>query len=124
MFSEFGLFFQIIPILTLVIFVVVIAGILVTTAKGLARWNKNNHSPRLTVEAELVTKRTQISHHHHGGEHMHTSTDTWYFATFQVASGDRMEFQVSPAEYGMLVQGDRGQLTFQGTRYLSFQRHS
>lgn len=33
-----------------------------------------------------------------------------------------MEFAVSGNEYGMLVEGDKGSLTFQGTRYLSFLR--
>jgi hypothetical protein len=42
--------------------------------------------------------------------------------TFQVDSGDRMELSVSGSEYGMLVDGDRGKLSFQGTRYLSFER--
>ena len=47
---------------------------------------------------------------------------TTYYATFQVASGDRMEFQVPRREYGFLVEGDRGRLTFQGTRFLGFER--
>ena len=33
-----------------------------------------------------------------------------------------MEFHVSGLEYGMLAEGDTGSLTFQGTRYLSFER--
>ena len=33
-----------------------------------------------------------------------------------------MEFQVSGIEYGMLAEGDTGELTFQGTRYLAFER--
>ena len=49
-------------------------------------------------------------------------TSTTYYATFQVESGDRMEFSVSGAEYGMLAEGDQGSLTFQGTRYLGFER--
>jgi len=53
---------------------------------------------------------------------MHTTTSTRYFATFQVESGDRMELQMNGQDYGMLVEGDRGRLTFQGTRYLDFQR--
>jgi hypothetical protein len=51
---------------------------------------------------------------------MHTSTS--YYVTFQVASGDRMELHVSGREYGILIEGDYGKLTFQGTRYLGFQR--
>lgn len=42
--------------------------------------------------------------------------------TFQVESGDRMELQVKGTDYGMLAEGDRGKLHFQGTRYLGFER--
>ena len=48
------------------------------------------------------------------------TTSTRYYVTFQVESGDRMEFSVSGREYGLLVEGDTGRLTFQGTRYLGF----
>ncbi len=62
-------------------------------------------------------------HHHHGEGHMsHTTTSTTYFVTFQVDSGDRMELPVGGYEFGMLAEGDRGKLSFQGTRYLGFQR--
>lgn len=44
------------------------------------------------------------------------------YVTFQVESGDRMELNVSGTEYGMLIEGDYGELTFQGTRYLGFVR--
>ncbi len=52
----------------------------------------------------------------------HTTTSTTYFVTFQVDSGDRMELPVGGYEFGMLAEGDRGKLSFQGTRYLGFQR--
>lgn len=92
--------------------------------RGIGQWNKNNHSPRLTVEATVVAKRMDVSHHHHhNADHMdHTTTSTSYHVTFQVESGDRMELNVDGYEYGMLVEGDRGKLSFQGTRYLGFER--
>ena len=102
------------------IFGVIAVMILVTVFRGLSQWNKNNHSPRLTVEARVVTKRQNISHHH-SGDHMST-TSSRYYVTFQVESGDRMELQMTGPEYGMLAEGDRGRLTFQGTRYVSFER--
>jgi hypothetical protein len=46
------------------------------------------------------------------------------YVTFEVESGDRMEFHVAGHEYGMLIEGDTGNLTFQGTRYLGFDRVS
>lgn len=105
------------------VFVLVIGVFAVSIVKGIAQWNKNNHSPELLVAATVVTKRTNISHDDHfHDDHMDHSTSTTYYVTFEVASGDRLEFRVSGEEYGMLVEGDHGELTFQGTRYLGFVR--
>ena len=116
----FDLMFSIFPFLFITVFVIVIGTFVVMAVRGVGTWSKNNASPRLTVSAQVVTKRTRVSHHHHQDSMSHTSTA--YFATFQVESGDRMEFSVSGAEYGMLAEGDQGSLTFQGTRYLGFER--
>ena len=117
MFNAFGIMFTI-------VFVLVIGTFIVIAVKGIGQWNKNNHSPRLTVPATVVAKRTNVSHHRHGGvnDHHHHHTSTSYYVTFQVESGDRMELQVAGTEYGLLIEGDRGNLTFQGTRYLGFDR--
>ena len=114
----FGMTFSIMRIMVPVIFVLVFGIIIVTMVRGVGEWNKNNQSPKLTVPATVVAKRSDV---HRGIETMHTFTS--YYVTFQVESGDRMEFEVSDMEYGMLAEGDRGMLTFQGTRYLSFQRN-
>ncbi len=121
----FGMTFSIMRIMVPVIFVLVFGIIIVTMVRGICEWNKNNHSPKLSVPAKVVSRRTAVSrHHHHQGNGMHhTHTATSYYATFQVESGDRMEFEISDTEYGMLAEGDSGKLTFQGTRYLSFQRN-
>ena len=118
----FGMMFGLFPILFGIVFLLIIGMFLVTAVRGIGRWKKNNHSPRLDVSAVVVAKRTNVSHHHHGDSSSHMSSSTWYYATFQVESGDRMEFSVSGAEYGLLAEGDRGRLSFQGTRYLSFER--
>ena len=52
----------------------------------------------------------------------HSSLSNTYYVTFEVASGDRLEYRVRDNEYGMLVENDVGRLTFQGTRYLEFER--
>jgi hypothetical protein len=52
----------------------------------------------------------------------HSSSSTTYYVTFEVASGDRIEFVTIDTEYGLLVEHDMGKLTFQGTRYLGFVR--
>lgn len=101
---------------------------LLTFIRGIGQWNKNNQSPRLSVSAVVKTKRTNVSHHHHhhgtgaGAHGGHTTTSTSYYVTFEVESGDRMELAVTGSQYGLLVEGDKGRLSFQGTRYLGFER--
>lgn len=105
------------------VFFLILGVFAVGVVRGIAQWNKNNHSPRLTVEATVVAKRSDVTYHHHHHENgVHMSTSTTYYVTFQVESGDRMELHVNGTEFGMLVEGDHGKLSFQGTRYLGFQR--
>ncbi len=117
----FGFFDSVFPALFTVMFVLVLGVIIVTLVRNVGQWHKNNNSPRLTVQATVVSKRMEVSHHH--DQNMHTShSSTWYYATFQVESGDRMELGIPDRDYGYLVEGDRGSLTFQGTRFLRFER--
>ena len=121
----FGFGFGMFQIMFSLVFFLVIGTFIAIAVKGIREWNKNNHSPRLTVPATVVAKRTNVSHHHHNhcgtGMH-HTTHSTTYYVTFQVESGDRMELHVAGHEFGMLIEGDRGNLSFQGTRYLGFER--
>jgi len=104
----------------------VIGGIIYGIVTSIKQAHKNNMSPILIVEAEIVSKRTDVSHHHHNNMDNNNfsdySTSTTYYATFQVESGDRIEFHVNGGEYGILAEGDKGKLKFQGTRYLGFTR--
>ena len=120
--GEFGfsIFTSLIPIIFTVIFTIVIVGIIVTIIKGLGTWRKNNSAPQLTVEATIVSKRTNVNHHHDNNTNIN---DTSYYVTFQVESGDRIELRVYGEEYGLLVEGNKGKLTFQGTRYKGFVRN-
>lgn len=106
-----------------IVFIIVIGVILYTVIKGIAQWSYNNQQPVLSVAARITGKRTNTSNHNHMmNGHMHHSSSTTYYVTFEVESGDRMELKVSGHEYGMLSEEDLGTLTFQGTRYLGFER--
>ena len=120
----YGMGFGMFGVMFTIVFVLVIGTFIVTAVRGIGQWNKNNNSPRLTVPAIVVAKRTNVTRHHHGGTngHHHHHTSTNYYVTFQVESGDRMELEMAGSEYGLLVEGDNGKLTFQGTRYLGFER--
>lgn len=117
----FDLMSGLFPIFFFLIFGIIIVVIIASLVKGVSQWSKNNASPVLTVEAEVVAKRANVSRHMHSDDHMSHSSTT-YYVTFQVESGDRMELLVPDNEFGMLVEGDWGRLTFQGTRYQGFQR--
>ncbi len=121
MFFGFNLMFYL-------MFILVFGMIIFTIVRNIGVWNKNNNSPRLTVQASVVSKRINVTHHNHanagdvsGAHGFSTMSSTSYYVTFQVESGDRMELSVTGSEYGMLVEGDVGRLSFQGTRYLGFE---
>ncbi|MEM1485815.1 DUF2500 domain-containing protein [Oscillospiraceae bacterium PP1C4] len=122
----FNFMFSIFPVIFFIIFAIVIGSFIVSAVKGAKQYRHNEKSPVLTVDAKVVTKRTNVRHHHHhaGNDDMagHGFSSTDYYVTFEVESGDRMEFEVGDREYGMLCEGDRGKLTFQGTRYQGFER--
>lgn len=126
----FGWFDAIFSFIFPILFLLFMGMFFFALISNLRTWNKNNHSPRLTVPATVVAKRTDVSHSSSanagdvsGAHGYDTSTFTSYYVTFQVESGDRMELEVDGSDYGMLVEGDIGKLSFQGTRYLGFERN-
>lgn len=114
-----GLMFSIFPILFAVFFVLVAALIVFVIIKTVSRAAKNRNSPILTVEARIVTKRADVS-----GGMGDAPASTWHYAAFEVASGARLELPVTGEQYGLLAEGDVGMLTFQGTRFVGFQRRA
>lgn len=114
------------PPLFQIFFLLIFGMILFVMIRGLMEWHRNNNSPVLSGECVIVTKRANVSRHHHntGSGAVHHSTSTTYYVTFQAADGSRRELRVPGCEYGQLAEGDSGLLTWQGTRYHSFQRYS
>ena len=114
-FNFFGIFFVMTWALTLAVFGFVIGKIVI-------EWRKNNHAPRLSLMAVVLDKRDHHSHHH--GRHMHTTHSSTYYVTFAFDNGERIELCVPSREYGLIIAGDRGLLSFQGPRFLDFQRNA
>lgn len=126
-FSSYGGFgetmFHVVPVIVIAGFVLVFGILAVRAVQGARQWKRNNASPVLTVDALVVSKRTDVHQHTMTNGNMpQMSSSTIYYATFEVAGGDRLEFKIDGSEYGMLAENDRGKLTFQGTRYLGFER--
>lgn len=120
--SGFNFLFSIIAIFVLIFFVIAIVG-------GIVLWHKNNNSPRLKVSAVVSAKRVDETFQQQpvmgditGAHGYNTIIYEDYFITFQVESGDKLEFLIKESEYRRLMEGDYGNLFFQGTRYLGFEK--
>jgi Protein of unknown function (DUF2500) len=120
-FGMFNLMSFIFPLFFLVFF-----GLLIfSVVRSVKQWSYNNKQPIIPVQATIVSKRMSVSHHNHHDANTNmnsTSTSTTYYITFEFSNGERVEFIVSGYDYGMMVEGDKGTLTFQGTRFKGFVR--
>ncbi|CQR56131.1 DUF2500 domain-containing protein [Paenibacillus riograndensis] len=105
------------------IFLAVVIGIIAVSAgRGLLQWNRNNKSPIMTIPARIVSKRSEVRQQQLQDDSNNSRTSTTYYLTYESDRGERMEFKVDGNEYGMSAEGDRGILTYQGTRYHGFRR--
>ncbi len=112
--------FSFLPFLFFLFFVVFLL-ILPAVALRAAKQNIYNRSqPVLSVSARVLSRRTNLGGH--GSPSTGHSINTSYYVTFEVESGDRLEFALPGTEFGLLVEGDYGKLTFKGTKYLGFVR--
>lgn len=109
-FSLFSIMFTLVPLFVIGVFLYIIIS-------GIARWSRNNASPRLNRPARIVSKRP-----HTWGGSGNSSAHTSYYVTFEFEDGERLELPVRDQEYGMMAEGDYGILTHQGTRFIDFQR--
>jgi hypothetical protein len=109
--------FLLVPVCIGGMFLLVFGIIAWQLARGFAQWSRNNASPVESVPAKVVAKRTDTSGGMNGRR-----VWTEYYVTFELEDGQRKEFWVDGEDFGVLVEGDRGTLTYQGTRYKGFQR--
>lgn len=112
-----------------IVFILVIVIFIVSIVRNVSEWNRNKHSPLLSIDAVVKSKRistsaTQIPNggDASGAQGFHTTTTTYHYVTFQFESGDCMEFRVNSSEYASLSDGYKGKLSFQGSRYIRFDR--
>lgn len=113
-FSMFDALFSLFVVLFMVLFLTILI-------KGIRQWHHNNQSPVLTRMVTVVSKRRHVDHIA-GAHGYHTTSSSSYYVTFQEENGNREEFRLNGRDYGMMVEGDVGTLTSQGTRFLKFQR--
>ena len=77
------------------------------------RWIRNENSPVHRASAKIIHKRRK--------KHLRTHKSS-YHVTFLAEHGEQIELRVKYDEYDALAVGDKGTLTYQGTRYKGFER--
>lgn len=106
------------------IFFFVILGIIVISVAGsLKKHFMNYRRPVQSVQTTVVSKRTEVLLRHMP-DSAENRSESKYYITFEVESGDRLEFPVEGKDYGQYAEGDEGLLTFQGKRFRGFERQS
>jgi hypothetical protein len=108
-FGGFGMMFTVVPIFIMII-VVIVMGTMIVRGVAVA---KDKTKPVIPARAKVVSKRTRV-----WGDH----SRTYYYATFELENGERIEFTIPDGKIGYLVEGDEGILSFQGSLFVNFDR--
>jgi len=85
---------------------------------------ESDRSPILTVNAKVVSKRSDVDSHMEHDETPAYNSDSpmAYYITFKEDGHGPLEFRVPHDDYYLLAEGDTGRLTYQGFRYESFEK--
>lgn len=102
----FQLFFGLVVLLTLGIIGYVIA-------RGLAVWISNNRAELRNVRCKVVDKRTAYEG---------ATGYSYHYITFEFDDRTRKELLIKPDQFGLIVVGDTGELTYRGERFIAFKR--
>lgn len=75
-----------------------------------------------SAPATCVAKRTQVTGGGGMPGEMHSGSTTWYHATFEFADGSRRELSLTGTQYGLLAEGDHGELIWRDTVFKGLDR--
>jgi len=117
-FASPGFMFSVVPTFISIIFIIVIGTILVR----LFNFGKQKTKPKETVGARIISKRQHVWSRNNNSSM--GGSRTTYYATFELESGNRVEYMVPSNQIGILAEGDVGTLTHQGTLFVEFSRMS
>lgn len=84
--------------------------------KAVQRHNKKQ--PIISMQSTIVSKNLRTLHNKIGRK---TETNINY-VTFELNNDERMAIIVPDYEYNLMVEGDTGSLTFQGSNFIRFER--
>ena len=92
--------------------------------QGYRKWQvsrTNDAAPIQQTGAKVVSVRTNtIADPPDMSPKVKTNPVITRFVTFELESGQKLELPVTPEQQAQFAEGLRGQLIYQGTRFLSF----
>ncbi len=100
---------QIFFIIPLILFLSFFIFIIYFFYKAVQKGNSYKNEPRISAPAKLVEKRNYVS-----------NSFTYYYGTFEFGTGDRIELRIPAERVGLIIEGDEGELTFQGDMFIDF----
>jgi hypothetical protein len=110
------------------LFVLVVFGIFVLIGfmliKSFTDRTRNNGSPVVTSRVTVTAKTMNTAYRgNYIPDNISVQTPyNTYFITFEFANGNRAEFTVPRTDYAYISEHDAGVLTYQGSRYINFER--
>lgn len=100
-----------------IFFSIIVGMILFVIISAIKTWSSNNAAEIITKYAKVVSRRIHV-----WGGSGDSSANTSYYITFEFEDDSRKEFQINSQKYGLIIEGDQGHITFQGTRFVEFKR--
>jgi len=102
----------------------VIGGFIYVIIRGITNYSRNASQPVLTEHVRVIGKRTNVSSHvNTSNSNMNNRrTSTTYYVAFETDAGQRLELRMSGREYGIIMEGDIGNLMYQGEWFKGFDR--
>ena len=79
-------------------------------------WYKNNHAPIEVVHAIVCDKKRNMT------LNGLSATLNTFYASFRLENGEVKEFPIDSVAYYGLEEGQSGELTYQGSRFLRYDR--
>lgn len=91
--------------------------------RGVMDWNNNRHSQVTVVKAGVISKKEDEVQHYDAQTGALNGVTSSYYVFFQVEDGGEvLRFHVSLREFRKLSEGDRGELKYQGSRFIGFEK--
>ena len=112
-----SIFVQVVKTIIILGFIGAFIYFIVNAVGAAGKWSSNNASDLVTRPCKVVAKRSKV-----WGGSGDFSANTDYFITFEFEDRSRLELQIRNEQYGLIVEGDVGEVSYQGTRFKHFER--